>query len=65
MMVPVESTAFTLLALCVLLLAAVLFFSFVFRFPRDAPMRSRPLLLLALAVVAVLSIYVLVTTRIR
>jgi hypothetical protein len=61
-MVPVESTAFALLALCVLLLAAVLF---VFLFPRDALTRSRPLLLLALAVVAVLSIYVLVTTRVH
>ena len=64
-MVPIESTAFALLAVCLLLLAAVLFFSFVCLFPRDAPMRSRPLLLLALAVVAVLSIYVLVTTRMR
>jgi hypothetical protein len=64
-MVPVESTAFALLALCVLLLAAVLFFSLVSLFPRDAPMRARSLLLLALAVVAVLSIYVLVTTRMR
>jgi hypothetical protein len=60
-MVPIESTAFALLALCVLLLAAVLF---VF-LPRDALTRSRPLLLLALAVVAVLSIYVLVTTRVH
>lgn len=64
-MVPIESTAFALLALCVVLLAAVLFFSLVFLSPRDAPMRSRPLLLLALAVVAALSIYVLVTTRMR
>jgi hypothetical protein len=64
-MVPVESTAFALLAVCMILLAAVLFFSLVSPFPRDAPMRARSLLLLALAVVAVLSIYVLVTTRMR
>ena len=64
-MVPVESTAFALLSVCVILLAAVLFSSMVFPFPRDAPMRGRPLLLLALTVIAVLSIYVLVTTRMR
>jgi hypothetical protein len=64
-MVPIESTAFALLAVCVILLAAVLFFSLVFLFPRDAPMRSRSLLLLALTVIAALSIYVLVTTRMR
>jgi hypothetical protein len=64
-MVPIESTAFGLLALCVILLAAILFFSLAFLFPRDAPMPFRPLLLLVLAVVAVLSIYVLVTTRMR
>ena len=64
-MVPIESTAFALLAICVILLAAVLFFSLVFLFPRDAPMRTRSLLLLALTVIAALSIYVLVTTRMR
>jgi hypothetical protein len=64
-MVPIESTAFALLALCVILLAAVLFFSLVFLLPRDAPMRARPLLLVVLTVIAVLSIYVLVTTRMR
>jgi hypothetical protein len=64
-MVPVESTAFALLAVCVILLAVVLFFSLVFLFPRDAPMGSRALMLLALTVIAVLSIYVLVTTRMR
>jgi hypothetical protein len=64
-MVPIESTAFALLAVCVILLAAVLFLSLVFLFPRDAPMRARSLLLLALTVIAVLSIYVLVTTRMR
>ncbi len=64
-MVPIESTAFALLAVCVILLAAVLFFSLAFLFPRDAAIRGRPLLLLALAVAAVLAIYVLVTTRMR
>jgi hypothetical protein len=62
-MVPVESTAFALLSVCVILLAAVLFFTLLV--PRDAPIRTRPLLLVALAVIAVLSIYVLVTTRMR
>ena len=64
-MVPVESTAFALLALCVILLAAVLFCSLVFLSPRDAPIRARSLLLLALIAIGVLSIYVLVTTRMR
>ena len=64
-MVPIESTAFALLAVCVILLAAVLFFSLAFLFSRDATIRARPLLLLALAVVAALAIYVLVTTRMR
>ena len=48
-----------------ILLAAVLFFSLVFLFPRDARMPTRSLLLLALAVIAALSIYVLVITRMR
>ena len=64
-MVPVESTAFALLSVCVILLAAVLFFTLVFLVPGNVPMRARPPLLVALAVIAVLSIYVLVTTRIR
>jgi len=64
-MVPIESTAFGLLAVCVILLAAVLFFSLVFLFPRDSPQRARPLLLVALTVIAALSIYVLVITRMR
>ena len=54
-----------LLAFCVILLAAILFFSLAFLFPRDAPMRARSLLLLALTVIAALSIYVLMTTRMR
>ena len=64
-MVPVESTAFALLSVCVILLAAVLFFALVFLAPGNASMRARPLLLVVLAVIAVLSIYVLVTTRMR
>ncbi len=64
-MVPVESTAFALLSVCVILLAAVLFFTVVFLRPGDAPMRARPLLLVRLTVIAALSIYVLVTTRMR
>ena len=64
-MVPVESTAFALLSVCMILLAAVLFFSLVFLVPGQSPMRTRPLLLVVLAVIAVLSIYVLVTTRMR
>lgn len=64
-MVPIESSAFALLSVCVILLAAVLFFTLGFLVPANAPMRARPLLLVALAVIAVLSIYVLVTTRTR
>ena len=64
-MVPVESTAFALLSLCVILLAAVLFFTLVVQAPGNAPMRTRPLVLVALVVIAVLAVYVLVTTRMR
>jgi hypothetical protein len=59
-MVPVEVTAFTLLAVCVLLLAAVQFFQL---FPRAGATSSRPLMLAFLIVVAVLSIVVIVQTR--
>jgi len=62
-MVPIEVTAFGLLAVCVILLAAVLFFNLLF--PHDAAVRARTLLVPALAVVVVLAIYVLVTTRTR
>jgi hypothetical protein len=62
-MVPIEVTAFGLLAVCVILLAAVLFFNLLF--PRDAAVRARTLLVPALAVVVILAIYVLVTTRTR
>ncbi len=64
-MVPVESTAFALLAVCMILLAAVLFVGLVPLRARETPARSRPVLLLILAVVVVLSIYVLVTTTLR
>jgi hypothetical protein len=62
-MVPVEVTAFGLLAVCVILLTAVMFVFLVF--PRDAAILARFLLVPALAVVVVLAIYVLVTTRAR
>ena len=59
-MVPVEVTAFTFLAVCVLLLAVVQFFQL---FPRGDATSGRPLMLVILAVVAVLSIVVIVQTR--
>lgn len=62
-MVPVEVTAFGLLAVCVILLAGVLFVNLVF--PRDAAILARFVLVPALAVVVALALYVLVTTRIR
>ena len=62
-MVPVEVTAFGLLAVSVILLAAVMFVYLVY--PRDAAILARFLLVPALVVVVVLAIYVLVTTRAR
>jgi hypothetical protein len=62
-MVPVEVTAFGLLAASVILLAAVMFVYLVF--PRDAAILARVLLVPALVVVVALAIYVLVTTRAR
>ena len=62
-MVPVEATAFALLAVCVITLAGLLFFTMVF--PRDAAILARSLLVPALVVVVALAVYVLVTTRIR
>jgi hypothetical protein len=62
-MVPVEITAFGLLAVCVILLAGVLFVNLIY--PRDAARLARFVLVPALAVVVVLAIYVLVTTRTR
>ena len=59
-MVPVEVRAFTLLAVCVLLLAAVLFFQLL---PRGETTPARPLTLSVLVVVAVLSIVVILQTR--
>ena len=59
-MVPVEVRAFTLLAVCVLLLAAVLFLQLL---PRGNNISGRPLVLVILAVVAVLSIVVILQTR--
>ena len=59
-MVPVEVTAFTLLAVCVLLLAAVQFCQL---FARGDATSSRPLMLAFLVVVAVLAIVVIVQTR--
>ena len=63
LMVPVEATAFGLLAVCVIILALLLFFTLLF--PRDSAMLARSLLVPALAVVVILAIYVLVTTRVR
>jgi ABC-type transport system involved in multi-copper enzyme maturation permease subunit len=60
LMVPVEVRAFTLLAVCVLLLAAVLILQLL---PRPETTLGRPLTLIILAVVAVLSIVVIVQTR--
>jgi ABC-type transport system involved in multi-copper enzyme maturation permease subunit len=59
-MVPVEVRAFTLLAVCVLLLAAVLILQLL---PRRESAFGRPLTLVILVVVAVLSIVVIVQTR--
>jgi len=62
-MVPVETTAFALLAVCVIVLAVIVFFNLLF--PRDAAIRARTILVPALAVVVGLAIYVLITTRLR
>jgi len=61
-MVPVEVTAFGLLAVCVIALAAVLAFQLV---PPPATPPARLLMLVVLAVVVVLAIAVLATTRTR
>lgn len=60
-MVPVEVTAFGLLAVCVILLACVLFVNLVF--PRDAAVFARYVFVPTLVVVVALAIYVLVVTR--
>jgi len=62
-MVPVEITAFGLLAICVIVLAALQLFALLF--PRDAALRVRALVIPALAVVVALALYVLITTRVR
>jgi hypothetical protein len=62
-MVPVEVTAFGLLAVCAILLAGVLFVNLVF--PHDAARLARFLLVPALGAVVVLAIYVLISTRTR
>jgi hypothetical protein len=62
-MVPVETTAFGLLAVCVIVLAVLLFFTLLF--PRDSAMLARSVLVPALVVVVILAVYVLVTTRVR
>jgi prolipoprotein diacylglyceryltransferase len=61
-MVPVEVTAFGLLAVCVILLAVVLAVQLM---PRPATFPTRALMGLALVVVVVLAIYVWATTRTR
>jgi hypothetical protein len=58
--VPIEVRAFTLLAVCVMLLAAVLIIQLV---PRRATSVDRSLLLVVLALVLVLAIVVLATIR--
>src|SRR5262245_48464794 len=63
LMVPVETTAFGLLAVCVIILALLLFFTLLF--PRDSAMLARSLLVPALVVVVIIAIYVLITTRMR
>jgi hypothetical protein len=62
-MVPVEATAFALLAVCVIALAVLLFVNLVF--PRDAAILARYVLVPALVLVIAMAIYVLVTTRMR
>jgi hypothetical protein len=62
-MVPVEATAFGLLAVCVIILALLLFFTLLF--PRDSAMLARSLLVPTLVIVVILATYVLVTTRVR
>ena len=59
-MVPVEIRAFSLLAVCVIALAAVLIAQWL---PARDGVVAKPLVLLALVVVVVLGIIVLVSTR--
>ncbi|PYM53485.1 MAG: hypothetical protein DMD77_26480 [Candidatus Rokuibacteriota bacterium] len=57
-MVPIEVRAFRLLAICVIVLAAVLVFQL---FPRRAGPLERSVVLLLLALVIILGVIVLVT----
>ncbi len=57
-MVPIEVRAFRLLAICVIVLAAVLVFQL---FPRRAGAPERSVVLLLLALVIILGVIVLVT----
>lgn len=59
-MVPVESSAFAVLALCVILLAVVQAAQLL---PRPASLPARGVLFIMLIVVVILSLYVWVTTR--
>ena len=59
-MVPVEITAFGLLALCVILLAIV---QAVQLLPRPVPLATRGVLFVVLIVVVILALYVWVSTR--
>jgi hypothetical protein len=59
--VPIEITAFGLLAVCVILLAVVLAVQFLL--PRPTPALAPRLMLLVLVVVVIVAIYVWATTR--
>ena len=61
-MVPVEVTAFGLLALCAILLAVVLAVQLL---PRPLPSAARVVMWLILAVVVILALYSWTTTRIQ
>ena len=61
-MVPVETTAFGLLAVCTILLAVVLAVQLL---PRPASPPVRGLMFLAVVLVVIIAIYVWATTRLR
>ena len=60
-MVPIEITAFGLLAICVILLTVVLAVQFLL--PQPTPAGARVLMLVVMIVVVIVAIYVWVTTR--
>jgi hypothetical protein len=60
-MVPIEITAFGLLAICVILLAVVLAVQFLL--PQPALAAARVLMLVVMIVVVIVAIYVWATTR--